>query len=349
MNLVTLKTKYKLLQCTAGVIAITGVAMGSAFACSYDDAGEGGKNLFVSSSGSDVGACGLSKTTACASINRAVARAQEENLWTNTTIHVAPGTYSESVRVGQAFDGLTIQGSGRSGVCRSLVLPQNDTGFEAPPGVPVSYGFLVLPAVNTTISGFAVEFTETNVDELDREVGVFLARPARNTTVSHSAFMRATDDERAGPGSRGIFSIQGGGHTFHHNLIACDGDGAFEDGIHIPDHDVNVQHNTVCKANRIGMVSIQETATSDSTTNNFHQNSVDSVPTGIEIQGDDNKVVNNNIGSNVGAPIVICGDGCTCHYVPSNPEGSGDRVADSTKIIGAVADDVLDCGSNTRF
>ncbi len=330
-------------------IALSLASINIVLACSYDDAIESEGTLFVSNAGSNDSACGFSKATACASINTAIKHAADHGLLTNTTIHVAPGTYDESVAITQTFDGITIQGSGQSGACRSQVTAQNNTGFNAPAGVPVSYGFLIIHASHATVSGFAIKFTNTVPgDELEREIGVFLARPAKNATIHANTFIRATNDERlSGPGSRGIFTIQGGGHNIHHNQIACEGDGAFEDGIHIPDHDVNIHHNEICNANRIGIVTIQETGTSNSDDNKITHNTVSSAPTGIEIQGDDNKVNQNTIGLNVDTGIVVCGTGCGCHYVPSNPANSGDQIAENTMIKLSEQTTISDCGLNT--
>ncbi len=329
-------------------LSLAGINIG--LACNYDHALEDAGTLFVSNTGNNNATCGLSKATACASINTAISRAVELGLLTNATIHVAPGIYHESVAITQAFDGITIQGSGQSGLCRSLVVAQNGTGFNAPAGVPVSYGFLVIRANNARIRGFAVEFTQTDPAMLEREIGVFLARPATNATIRANAFIRATNQERTpGPGSRGIFSIEGGGHKIRHNKISCSGSGAFEDGIHVPDHDIKIRNNKICTANRIGIVTVQETGTSNSTNNKIAKNYIGSAPTGIEIQGDYNKVNKNRFGHHVETDVVVCGSGCGCHYVPSNPADSGDQIAENTRVKLSGDTSILDCGENTKI
>jgi parallel beta-helix repeat protein len=109
-----------------------------------------------------------------------------------------------------------------------------------------------------------------------------------------------------GPGSRGVFVIKAGGTVISKNVLR----GNYQDHIHVPGHDMEIVKNDVADAPRLGIVIIQENATSDNHNNIISGNTVtNSGSDAIQVQSDDNVINKNTITGNGGAAIKLCGIG----------------------------------------
>ncbi|MFV2061573.1 MAG: right-handed parallel beta-helix repeat-containing protein [Gammaproteobacteria bacterium] len=144
-------------------------------------------------------------------------------------------------------------------------------------------------------------------NSLKREIGVFVGPPAVNATLRKSTIVRyrvGPDLEPTSPGSRGILVFKATGSVITRNFF----EGSYEDHIHMPTSDSQINNNKVTNAKRLGIVIIQETPDSNSTSSIIADNKVDGSGTdGIQIQGNRNIIINNKVKNSGSAGIKLCG------------------------------------------
>ena len=253
-------------------------------------------NLYVNASGSGANCF---EENPCPTIQMAIAHAGAGD-----TINVAAGVYDENVFVPPGKDGLTISGAGKEEtIVRSA---GGRSGVFAPPTVPVDAIFQIV-SKDVTIEKLAAEHPAGQA--VKRDLGFFVTPFAQNTTIQKCKIVRYRTGELSfGPGSRGVFVIRAGGVVISKNVLR----GTYQDHIHVPGHDMEIVKNDVADAPRLGIVVIQETATSNNHNNIVANNKVtNSGSDAIQIQSDNNVIVKNIVIGNGGAAIKLCGVGTT--------------------------------------
>lgn len=254
-------------------------------------------DLYVSTSGS--GSQCL-KTDPCLSIQTAVNIASEGDV-----IHVAEGAYFENVSLGgpkspNTKRGITIRGKGDD---ETFVISAGGKG-QRPAGVPADIVFDIWSA-NVTIEKLSIEHPATSVTK--RDIGIFVGPPAVNVTIKKNRIIRnriGSELEPWLPGSRGILVFRAADSLITKNEFS----GNYQDHIHMPTSSSTITKNEVKGATRIGIVIIQENADSNATGSFIIKNEVeDSGTDGIQIQGDNNVIVDNEIENSAGAAIKLCG------------------------------------------
>lgn len=294
--------------------------------CSYATAA----NLYVNTSGSGTNCTAIDP---CPSINMAIGNAAAGD-----TIKVAAGIYNENVFVPPGKNGLTISGAGMDvTVIRSA---GGRPGVFAPPTVPVDAVFQIV-SEDVTIEKLTTEHPAGVASK--RELGFFVTPFAQNATIQKCKIVRNSTGEPTMPGSRGVFVIRAGGAVISKNVLR----GTYEDHIHVPGHDMEIVKNDVADATRLGIVIVQETATSNNDNNIITDNIVtNSGSDAIQVQSDNNVVIKNTITGNGGAAIKLCGlstvGDCISPFDDWS-DASGNTVS-KNNISGNGIDDVVDNG-----
>lgn len=158
-----------------------------------------------------------------------------------------------------------------------------------------------------------------------RDIGVFVRPPAINVTVKNCTIKRKRKGdvlEPTAPGSRGFLVFRAQGTVINNNKFR----GNYEDHIHLPTSATKVMNNSVEDATRLGIVVIQESATSFSVNNMISLNEVEgSASDGIQIQGDNNMVIGNEVEENGGVGIKLCGPASVPACVAPGAASSADN------------------------
>ncbi|HEY9097942.1 MAG TPA: right-handed parallel beta-helix repeat-containing protein [Thiobacillus sp.] len=291
-------------------------------------------SLFVSPAGA--GATCLAKTP-CASIQAAVDVSAPGD-----TINIAAGEYRENVTIPPGKNRLHIRGTGE-GSTRVISAGGDAVPKQAPPGVPIDVVFDIV-ASDVTLEKLSIEHPNGVPDK--RDLGVFVRPPAANVTIQKTTIQRNRTGklEPTNPGSRGIFVLQAKGTTISKNVIR----GNYEDHLHIPSSHTTIDHNKVSDAKRVGIVIIQENATSDSTQNAITGNTVtNSGGDGIQIQGDENTITKNTVSHSGGAGIRLCGAG-NC-VAPGTAAVADRNQVTKNKLENNKDGDVVDNGSGNTI
>jgi len=292
-------------------------------------------NFYVASSGSG-NSCIASNP--CASIQVAVNIAGVDD-----TIHIRKGTYVENITIPMGKDGLHIRGENREDTF--VVSAGGDvTPKQAPPGVPIDVVFDVFSS-DVTIEKLAIQHPGGIATK--RDLGVFVRPPAKNITIQKTEINRNRSGdvlEPTAPGSRGVFVLRATGTTITKNIIS----GNYEDHLHIPSSETTITKNKVIDAKRVGIVIIQENATSLSINNIITKNEVSNSGTdGIQIQGDNNIVAKNTVESNNGVGIKLCG-ASDCVAPGVTAVASYNSVV-KNKVSNNVVGNIVDDGTNNSI
>lgn len=293
-------------------------------------------NLFVSTDGTGMSCV---KEEPCASIQMAVDQAQPGD-----NIHVGKGTYVENVHLGSpttpnTHPGITISGEGRD---ETLVVSAGISS-QRPAGVLADIVFDVWSA-DVTIEKLSIKHPVG--EPLGRDIGVFVSPHGKNVTVRKCNIIRnrtGLNLEPTAPGSRGVLVLRAKDTVITKNHFS----GNYEDHIHMPTGQAEITKNNVSGATRLGIVIIQENATSDSTGNIIAKNTVrNSGADGIQIQGDNNVISKNKLENNTGADIKLCGIDEVGDCV--NPFDAWSEASENI-IQKNSADSIVDNGSNNLF
>jgi parallel beta-helix repeat protein len=293
-------------------------------------------NLFVSPGGTGAG-CGASDP--CGTIQAAVDVAVP-----NDKIHVAPGTYVENVNIPSGKDGLSITGAG-----------SNNTIVESAGGLPGKFAPPMIP-IDVIVDIFSSGVTISKMTLVHpagpltkRDLGVFVRPPAMNVTVEKSTIRRDRTGEITSPpqpGSRGVFVLRATGTVISKNDLR----GFYEDHIHLPTSEAMVVKNSVEGATRIGIAIIQEPGGPPwlSINNEITKNEVSGSGTdGIQIQGDNNTVLKNDVHDNAGVGIKLCGPSSSPACVaPGGSASADDNTVTKNKLANNAGGSVVDDGVN---
>lgn len=257
-------------------------------------------DLYVSTDGSNLDCL---KASPCGSIQQAV-----DISYPGDKIHVAEGTYYENVSIGgpgnpNAKPGITISGEGDND---TIVVSNGGKGMR-PAGVLADIIFDIWSA-DVTIKKLRIVHPQAVVTK--RDIGIFVGPPAINMKLKKCTIVRKRlgttnlELEPTKPGSRGILVFRAAGSVITKNEF----EGNYEDHIHMPTSTSKITKNEVSDATRIGIVIIQESAVSDASGSLIAKNEVTgSGSDGIQIQGDYNIIVKNEVEDSSGAAIKLCG------------------------------------------
>lgn len=288
-------------------------------------------NLYVTKHGTGLD---CSNTNPCGTIQAAVDLAAAGD-----QINIAKGSYTENVKIPGGKSGLVIMGAGAK---RTKLKSAGGTpGVFAPAGVPADI-IIDIFSPNVVIKG--LKLVHPKAVPTKRDIGVFVRPPAANVTVENCTIKRSRKGralEPTAPGSRGFLVFRAKGTVISNNKFR----GNYEDHIHLPTSATKVVGNSVEDATRLGIVVIQESATSLSVDNMITLNEVeDSAGDGIQIQGDNNIVMNNEVEENGGAGIKLCGPASSpaCVAPGSTTTASGNIVKNNEaedNAGGGIVDD----------
>ncbi len=254
-------------------------------------------DFYVKTSGSgtlcsEIAPCGSIQST----INLAAA---------NDTIFIDEGKYIENLTIPMGKNGLHIRGDGRH---ETFVISAGGdaTPKQAPPGVPIDVIFDVFSS-DVVIEKLSIQHPAGIATK--RDLGIFVRPPANNVTIKKTEISRNRSGavlEPTAPGSRGILVFRATGTTITKNIVS----GNYEDHLHIPSSETTITKNKIIDAKRVGIVIIQENATSLSSNNIISRNKViNSGTDGIQIQGDNNMIARNKVKNSGGVGIKLCGAG----------------------------------------
>ncbi len=258
------------------------------------------------------------------------------------TIRVAAGTYVENINIPGGKAGLSIIGKSRKKT--RIVSAGGVPGEQAPANVPVDI-IIDIFSPSVTISKLSLRHPEE--DPTKRDVGVFFRPPAVNGSLTKCKIERkrtGSNLEPYAPGSRGVLVFRATGINISKNKFK----GNYEDHIHLPTSGSEVRKNKVKDATRIGIVVIQESATSLSVDNVIMSNDVEhSGSDGIQIQGDNNIVMKNETEENGGAGIRLCGPSSVPACVaPGGLADASDNIVTKNELEDNAGGGVLDFGTN---
>jgi len=252
-------------------------------------------------------------------------------------ILVRAGTYEENVTVAVEKKNLTLAGTGQA----QVVLQSAGSGQkEAPAGVPADI-VLDIFAPGVTVRNLTIRHSEGSPS--GRDIGVFVRPPALDVTLSNLTVERlrtGNNLEPTTPGSRGVLVFRATGTTVRNSLFQ----GNYEDHIHLPTSAATVLNNDVYNATRLGIVIIQESASSVSVDNVLKDNTVaGSGSDGIQVQGDDNLIQANRVWNNGDYGIHLCGPASSplCVAPGTGATASGNVVQANQlrdNALGALAD-----------
>ena len=291
-------------------------------------------NLFIKQ-GATGSACTLASP--CGSIQEGVNVANIDD-----TIFVAKGLYQENVTIPVGKNGISIIGSGATD---TVVQSAGGTpGKEAPAGVAAD---IIMDVFSPRVTIASLSLIHPAAVPTKRDIGVFVRPPAINVTLRNSLIERrriGSTLEPTMPGSRGVLVFRATGSVIKQNHFR----GNYQDHIHLPTSQSLVVFNSVKGATRLGIVVIQETATSLSTDNKILLNVVSaSQSDGIQIQGDNNGVFYNFVENNQGAGIKLCGPASspTCVAPGATATASYNLVLEN-HVINNTGGNIVDDGSN---
>ena len=258
------------------------------------------------------------------------------------TIELAAGKYIENITIPNTKTGLIIIGKGANKT--RIISAGGDINPKfAPATVPADIVIDIF-AANVSISKLRV--VHPAGETFKRDIGIFFRPPAVNGTVTKCKVKRKRSGvlEPTAPGSRGLLIFRATGI----NIVKNDFEGNYEDHIHLPTSGTRVMKNDVEDATRLGIVVIQETATSDSSDNIIMANDVSgSGSDGIQIQGDSNYITGNEVEKNNGAGIRLCGPSSTPACVAPGGSASADNnVVSNNESEDNAGGNILDFGSN---
>lgn len=256
------------------------------------------------------------KSDPCSSIQAAINLAQPGD-----TVSVGEGSFVENVTISGGKNGLTLKGAGADST--RIVSAGGDAVLKfAPPTVPVDIIIDVFSS-GVTIEKLSTEHPASEPNK--RDLGIFVRPPANNVTISKSKLVRnriGSNLEPYAPGSRGVLVFRAKGTVINKNEFS----GNYEDHLHIPSSNTTITKNEVNDATRIGIVIIQENATSDSSNNIISKNEVNGSGTdGIQIQGDNNIISKNEVENSGAIGIKLCGAG-DCVAPGTTAVASGNQV-----------------------
>lgn len=254
------------------------------------------------------------------------------------------GTYIENITIPKSKTGLSIVGKGEDKT--SIVSDGGDLNPKfAPPTVPADIVIDIF-AAEVSISELSVLHPEGVT--LKRDIGIFFRPPAVNGLVSDCEIERKRSGnlEPTAPGSRGVLIFRATGITITEN----DFEGNYEDHIHLPTSGTTVTDNEVEDATRLGIVVIQESATSSSINNIIMSNEVTgSGSDAIQIQGDNNVVSDNEVEDNMGAGIRLCGPTSSPSCVaPGGLVSADNNTVTDNEIEDNNGGNILDFGNNNN-
>jgi len=254
-------------------------------------------NFYVSTTG--LGSSCI-KSDPCSSIQAAVNLAQAGD-----TVSIGEGTFTENITIAGGKAGLTLKGAGADST--TIVSAGGDAVMKfAPPGVPVDIVIDVF-SPDVTITKLATMHPASVPNK--RDLGIFVRPPANNVTIKKCKLLRkrmGSNLEPFSPGSRGVLVFRAKGTVITKNELS----GNYQDHLHIPSSNTTITKNEVKDATRIGIVIIQENASSDSSNNIIMKNEVTGSGTdGIQIQGDNNIISKNEVEHSGAAGIKLCGAG----------------------------------------
>ena len=258
------------------------------------------------------------------------------------TIMLGKGTYVENITIPADKTGLTISGKG----AKKTVIVSGGGNLNpkfAPAGVPADI-IIDIFAADVTIRMLAIEHPVGETDK--RDIGVFFRPPAVNGSLTKCEIARYRTGilEPTAPGSRGLLIFRATGISVKKN----DFEGNYEDHIHLPTSATTVVDNEVEDATRLGIVVIQENETSLSVDNMIIGNEVSgSGSDGIQIQGDNNSVIKNEVEENQGAGIRLCGPTSVPACVaPGGLATASDNLVSKNESEDNAGGDILDFGTN---
>jgi len=261
------------------------------------------------------------------------------------TIKIAAGTYVGNITIPNSKTGLSLVGKGGS---KTVIMSDGGDANPkfAPAAVPAD---IVIDIFAADVSIRKLGVVHPSGITLKRDIGIFFRPPAVNGLVHKCDIERNRQGnlEPTVPGSRGLLIFRAGGITISKN----DFSGNYEDHIHLPTGGTTVVKNEVEGATRIGIVVIQESATSNSSENIISKNEVsDSGRDGIQIQGDNNVITNNEVEENGGAGIRLCGPSSTPSCVaPGGSVSADNNVVTKNETEDNAGGDILDFGGNNTL
>ena len=271
----------------------------------------------------------------CGSIQQAIDIADAGDI-----VQVGAGTFVENVTIPPGNDGLRLLGRGSA--LTTIVSAGGNPEQEAPLGVPVD---IVLDIFSPDVKVRKLSIVHPPGTPTKRDVGIFVRPPAVNAvfTKLHVSRLRTGENlEPTIPGSRGVLVFRATGSEFRYNMFS----GNYEDHIHLPTSASTVVSNFVLDATRLGIVVIQESATSLSVDNVIRNNAVlRSGSDGIQVQGDNSIVKRNLVISNGGFGIHLCGAASSPACVPpgSAAEASNNLVKQNVLHLNALGN-ITDSG-----
>lgn len=258
------------------------------------------------------------------------------------TINLNKGRYVENITIPGDKTGLTILGQGAN---KTRLI--SDGGNLNPKFAPQNVAADIIVdvfAAGVTISNISIQHPAGVTEK--RDIGVFFRPPAMNGRLTHSEIerQRTGNLEPTRPGSRGLLIFRATGISVDNNEF----EGNYEDHIHLPTSASKIINNEIEDATRLGIVVIQETESSLSIDNLIMSNEVSGSGTdGIQIQGDNNSVINNEVEENTGAGIRLCGPASTPACVaPGGSVTASNNVVTKNELEDNLGGGLLDFGSN---
>ena len=289
-------------------------------------------NLFVTPSGDGI-TCTVDEP--CASVQTAINAAH-----TGDHIFIGPGTYTENLTVAADKTDLHISGT-RNDQVFIVSAGGNNPPKVSPNGVQMDIVMDIF-ASGVIVEKLSLIHPASQADK--RDIGVFVRPQTHGVVIQKTHIERQRTGlvlEPTVPGSRGILVFRAPGTHIVKNEIG----GNYQDHIHLPTDNCVVAKNTVSGATRLGIVVIQESADSKNNGNRISKNYVGkSGSDGIQIQGDDNVISNNDIRDNNGAAITLCGVGTTC--VPPGDSASADNNTVEHNVLDGNSMEIVDGGAN---
>ncbi len=261
-------------------------------------------------------------------------------------IRIGKGEYVENLTIARAKAGLVIKGAGDEKT-RIISAGADLVPKFAPAHAPADIIFDIF-APNVSISKLAVIHPEGIPTK--RDIGFFFRPPAVNGRMHKCRIERqrtGTALEPTAPGSRGVLVFRATGIEISKNEFS----GNYEDHIHLPTSASLVEKNEIEGATRIGIVVIQESATSSSVNNVIRANEVEeSGSDGIQIQGDNNVVSRNEVEDNGGVGIRLCGPAAIPACVaPGGLATASNNIVKKNDLEDNAGGNVIDDGTNNTL
>jgi hypothetical protein len=265
-----------------------------------------------------------SSSSPCGSIQTAVNQAQAGD-----NINIQPGTYSENINIPTDKEGISLTGSGKLNTI--IASAGGIDGVEAPAGVPADIVIDIL-AKKVTIKNLTILHGEGAVSKHD--IGIFVRPPANNAILMQLVVerLRKSNAQTPPPPAIGVLVMRATRAVIKNNEFL----GGYDDNIHVPSSNTLIYQNKIMNANLHGIIIVQEPIAEDGTTPLATNNSIidnliiNNGDAGIEIQGDETLVADNNISNNLGLGIIACGESSTaCDFPRGIP-----ATASGTSVLG---------------